>query len=477
MNLIKKYKSMSVQARAALWFVFCSFLQKGISFVTVPIFTRMMTTEEYGAFTLYLSWLQIFTVITSLYLYNGVFDNGMAKFAHDRDRYTASMQGLTVCLNTVVFLVVLLFIKPFEVLLGMTPVMIILMFAEMYVTPALAFWTGKKKFEYKYASVVAVTLAKSVLNPILGIAAIAVARDAVMARIVSVVVVELIFCGTVMILQFWRGKIFFHKEYWMYGVKLATPMLPHYLSTVILNQGDRVMIERMVGKTELALYGVAYNIGMLVKLFVSAINSAIIPWVYGKLKEGNIQPIRKRFSGLMILVALISLGLMLISPEVVLIFGSSEYANAVYIIPPVAASVFFVFLYGLTSYPEFYYEKTWFLMIASVAAALLNVLLNFFCIQWFGYVAAAYTTLFCYIAYGVGHHIIGGRILKAETGESSLIEVPLTVGISVALIVSCWLVSYTFDWFVVRYGVILAGVVAAFCCRKQIVGFLVNFDK
>ena len=477
MNILAKYKSMSVQARAALWFVFCSFLQKGISFVTVPIFTRMMTTEEYGAFTLYLSWLQIFTVITSLYLYNGVFDNGMAKFADDRDRYTASMQGLTVCLNTVLFVLVLIFIKPFEVLLGMSPVMIILMFVEMYVTPALAFWTGKKKFEYKYTSVVAVTLAKTVLNPILGIFAITVSRDAVMARIVSVVAVEVIFCGTVMILQFWKGKTFFHKEYWKYGIKLATPMLPHYLSTVILNQGDRVMIEKMVGKTELALYGVAYNIGMLVKLFVSAINSAITPWVYGKLKQGDIPSIRKRFSGLMILVALISLGLMLISPEVVLIFGSTEYANAVHIIPPVAASVFFVFLYGLNSYPEFYYEKTWFLMIASVAAAVLNVVLNYFFIQWFGYVAAAYTTLICYIAYGVGHQIIGGRILKAQTGETSLIEVPLTVGISLALILSCWLVSYTFDWMLFRYGVIAAGAVVALYYRKQIMGFLVDFDK
>ena len=138
------------------------------------------------------------------------------------------------------------------------------------------------------------------------------------------------------------------------------------------------------------------------------------------MKAGDIPAIRKRFSPLLVLVAVISLGLMLVSPEVVLIFGSSKYADAVYIIPPVAASVFFVFLYGLNSYPEFYYEKTSFLMIASVASAILNVILNFFFIRWFGYVAAAYTTLLCYIAYSIGHQIIGGRILKEQTGEDSL---------------------------------------------------------
>ena len=55
MNITSKYRSLSIQARAAFWFTICSFLQKGISFITVPIFTRLMSTEEYGTYTVYLS--------------------------------------------------------------------------------------------------------------------------------------------------------------------------------------------------------------------------------------------------------------------------------------------------------------------------------------------------------------------------------------------------------------------------------------
>ena len=64
----------------------------------------------------------------------------------------------------------------------------------------------------------------------------------------------------------------------------------------------------------------------------------------------------------MLLVAAISFSLMLLSPELVLLFGSSGYASAAYVIPPVAASVFFIFLYNILSTPQFYYEKTSFLM-------------------------------------------------------------------------------------------------------------------
>ena len=44
------------------------------------------------------------------------------------------------------------------------------------------------------------------------------------------------------------------------------------------------MIDKMVGKTEVALYGLAYSIGMLVQLFVTGLNSAITPWMYKKIK-------------------------------------------------------------------------------------------------------------------------------------------------------------------------------------------------
>lgn len=51
MNITSKYRSLSVQAKAALWFTICSFLQKGISFITVPIFNA--SDEHRGVRNLY----------------------------------------------------------------------------------------------------------------------------------------------------------------------------------------------------------------------------------------------------------------------------------------------------------------------------------------------------------------------------------------------------------------------------------------
>ena len=60
-----QYKKLDIKAKAVIWFTICSFLQKGISFITVPVFARIMPTSEYGLYTVYLSWLQILTIFTS----------------------------------------------------------------------------------------------------------------------------------------------------------------------------------------------------------------------------------------------------------------------------------------------------------------------------------------------------------------------------------------------------------------------------
>ena len=54
------------------------------------------------------------------------------------------------------------------------------------------------------------------------------------------------------------------------------------------------------------------------------------------------------------------------------------------------------------------------LSIQARAAAVANVVLNFIFIRIFGYVAAGYTTLACYILYSVGHYVVSKRILVAE---------------------------------------------------------------
>ena len=479
MKIITKYKSLSRQAKAALWFVMCSFLQKGISFVTVPIFTRLLSTEEYGVYSLYLSWLQVLTIFTSLYLYNGVLDNAMAKFKDDRDAFISSMQGICTVIFCTVAIVTAFFYPLVKRIIGLEPIVMLLMFIEMFFTPATNFWMGRQRFEYRYKKLVAITLLKSLMNPILGIVAVSLSVHKDLARISSVVVVEAAIGGILMLYQYYKGRHFYVKKYWSYGIKLAVPMLPHYLSGMILNQGDRIMINTMVGTAEVALYGVAYSIGMLVQLFVTAINSAITPWLYDRMEKHRVDEIKTVSTLLLLFIAGIAIALMLIAPEGILIFGSTKYAEAVYVIPPVAASVFFIFMYSLLSFPQFYYGKTKFLMVASLGAALLNIVLNYIFIKLFGYVAAGYTTLVCYIVYSIGHYLVSLRIIRNELNDRSanIINTNIVLLISVLLILATIVVNFLVKLTAVRYAILTMLLGIIFVKRKVIIDSFRNFKQ
>lgn len=472
MNIIDKYKKMSVQAKAGIWFVLCSCLQKGISFITVPIFTKLLTSEEYGTYSVYLSWLHIISIITSLNLFYGVLDNGMSKFDKDRDRFISSMQGLTITITTVFLLIFVAASDFWAGLLHLAPIYILLMFVEMYLTPCIMFWSGRQRFEYRYKRLVIITFSKSLANPLLGIIMVFLMKDRALARVISVVIVESAFCLVILIVQFLKGKVFFDKSYWKYGLKLAVPMLPHYMSGIILNQGDRIMIENMVSKSAVAYYSVAYSIGMLVQVFTSAINSAITPWVYSKMKTNDDSGVAERFNGLLLLVAGVSVCLMVVSPELMLIFGKEEYIQGAAVIPPVAASVFFIFLYYLFSLPQFYFEKTKFLAIASVIAAILNIILNYIFISMFGYFAAGYTTLACYILYSVGHYFVSKNVLKHNMAGKKLYDIKIVIIISILLILFGVAVNFIFDYPVIRYCILLIGCIICFLNRRKIINLI-----
>ena len=83
-KIIKKYQSVPVQVRASFWFLVCSFLQRGISVITTPIFTRLLTTGNYGQYGVFNSWLDIVSIFVTLRLYYGVFVRGLVKFEMTR---------------------------------------------------------------------------------------------------------------------------------------------------------------------------------------------------------------------------------------------------------------------------------------------------------------------------------------------------------------------------------------------------------
>lgn len=466
-RFIEKYKKMPVTVRASIWFMFCTFMQKGISVLTTPIFTRLLTTTEYGMYGVFDSWMGIITIFVGMRLYYGVYLQGLVKFSEDRNVFSSSLQGLTLTLTVAWTIIYFLFRDFWNRVTSLTTVQMMAGLVMIWATAAFNFWAGEQRTQYKYRTLVGLTIAISIAKPVLSIILIKNAQDKVTARILGITLAELIGYTGLFITQMRRGKKFYSAKYWKYALMFNLPLIPHYLSQTVLASSDRIMIEKMIGASEAGIYGLAYKLSNLMIMVNTALNQTLTPWLYSKIKEKQLSDLSRISVLSLSLVCGMNLAMIAIAPEALTVFAPSTYSAAVYCIPPVSMSVIFTFSYELFAKFEFYYEKTGWIMTASVIAAGANLLLNYIFIPIFGYAAAAYTTLFCYMIYTGAHYTMMNRVCKSNDLPKPY-NGKLILMIYGVFLVSGFLLMGTYSMPMVRYGLIIIAIAAAIWKRRSI---------
>ncbi|MEE0779398.1 MAG: oligosaccharide flippase family protein [Massilimicrobiota sp.] len=479
-RLINKYNNLPVQIRASFWFLICSFLQKGISMITTPIFTRLLSTSEYGQFSVFNSWLGICTVIVSLQLYSGVYSSGLVKFEEERNVFTSSMEGLCTTLVMIWTIIYLLFHDFWNNIFQLTTVQMLAMLVMIWTTAIFHFWSLDQRVDFKYKALVIVTLIVSLAKPILGIVLVINANDKVTARILGLVLVELVAYTGFFFSHMKKGKVFYSKQFWKYALIFNIPLIPHYLSMTVLSSSDRIMIGNMCGNSQAGIYSLAYSISQIMTMFNTALLSTLEPWIYKKIKVKKIKEISKVAYPAFIAIACLNIMLIACAPEAVSIFAPKEYYEAIYIIPPVAMSVFFIFLYTFFATFEFYYNKTKYIALATTIGALLNIGLNYICIKLFGYIAAGYTTLVCYIAFAIFHYIFMNKVCDEYLEGVRPYNKKIMITLSVLFLMLGFVFLFTYQNIILRYVLILMILIIFVLNYKKIIKifkYMVNLKK
>ena len=431
-------------ARASICFSAAMFLQKGILSLSTPLFTRIMTQVEYEQYTVYYAWSTILTIVATLNLSSGALNNQLVKAEHSEREIISAFQGLSTIWATGFFIVVVA-----AYLIGLRIEILpsylwVLMFLSFIVTPAYEIWTVSKRFKYDYRLPCFFMVGVAVLNLILPLTAVLLSKNKGEAKILATILVNIAVGITFWLFNWWKCHSLYSSDIWKAAIVFNLPLLPHFLSLTILNQSDKIMIERLCEPGQAAIYAVAHTVAAMIQLVMTAMNYSLVPWTYKKLKLGESKVIARRSNQILFTVCCVLGLLMLFSPEVMYIMAPREYREATFIIPAMVGGIFFNYLYQFFGRVEMYHEKTKYMMIGSVACASFNIVLNAVFIRKYGYQAAAYTTLVCQLGLCVMH----GGIVSKLTREEGYKEKPydirgiITVSAIVILVGAIMLVLY-----------------------------------
>ena len=470
----RQYQSLSIQTRSALWYAACNILQKGISVISTPFFSRIMTPDEYGVFSVYMTWESIVLVFATLNLASSVYLRGLIKYDEDENEFTASIYSLFFIVFFVTFCVWLLLAKIWDKYTGLGIELMLMMFADMLVSTAFHFWSAKQRVFYEYKRLVVVTLINAIIKPIVGIIAVVVFADKhVLARVLSFTIVDVVTFGIFLGGMFAKCLKKISTKYWKYALSYNIPLVPHYLSQIVLNQSDRIMIKSICGDFSAGIYSLAYTAATTISIVNQSILNSYNPWMYKQIKEKKYEEINKYSIKLLLIIIMFSLALIVFAPEIIAIFAPASYYEAIWIVPPVAASIYFSFLYSLFANFEFYFEKTRIMMVASCAGAVLNIILNALAIPIFGYIAAGYTTLICFVLYCVAHYLVMNSILK-KTISCQVYNMKLILVLSIVFIGIAFLFMMLYDKNILRYTVEVVFVIIGVFKRKELKNVIVR---
>ena len=459
MDIIKKLAKIPRQVKSAAAYTFATLFTRGLAIITVPIFTRIMSTDQIGIVNLYNSWFGLISVVATLSLTSGGYMLAMKEYENERDQYEASVLSLTSLITIIIMGIYFIAPSYWQNILGLPRNLLRLMLFGLLVSPAQDFWLARQRYEYRYKLSCITTIGTALIASLLSIYAVYYAGKNQLENIAHwrlyanfIIVYGVAFCFWVYI--FFKGKTLYNKKYWKFSLSLSIPLVGYSIASQILNVSDRMMISRMVNNSAVGIYSTLYSVSSISTLFWTAIHSSMVPHIFQTI-EKKTNSIKKISSILLTLYAIIAILMILLAPEIVKILATKEYYEAIYIMPPIAAGIFFIAVFNLYSDIAVYFKKTKYIMYPGVAAAIINLILNYIFIKLLGYMAAAYTTLISYMLLALFQGIIAQKLERENNLKQSIYDNRYIVLLSAVTTIISLLGIFLYGNIILRYITIL----------------------
>lgn len=413
--------------RSGVWYTISSVSVKTILIITTPIFTRLMSTTDYGMSATFATWFALLNVICSLNLWYSI---GRAKldFPGKLDEFVGSIQLLVILFTTAVGVVSYIFLDEVSHLLEMNKSLVIALFIYLLAFPAVQLTQAKFKYLYNYKGNIAITIYTTLATVVLSLIFVLIlSNQRALGKSLGAVVSAVLLAVIIWIYTLKNGLAKCNIKYWKYALIICLPLILNSISLNILAQSDRIFITKYCGTNYTGIYSLAYSYAILINIVLNAVNEAWLPWFHDSLNDNQVEQIRRNVKPLIVFGCWFGIGCIAIAPEAIAALGGEAYSDGVRVVPPVALGVVCSYIFQQYEHIELHMKKTWFISLGTIIAATINIVLNYIFVQIFGFVAAAYTTLICYLILMVIHHFISRFILKVHLYEDKFMYMAIGI--------------------------------------------------
>ncbi len=423
-------------------FVIARFVPMGASFLLLPLYTKYLTTSDYGIVALATTFSNILTILC-LQSVEGAFGRfyyDIQEDARRREFFGANwlfllFYSLAVCgvveiagslIGTLGFQDI-----PYQPYLRLVVWTVFLNTVALSLPRAL-FLVREQAWQYA-----GVNLAVFGISTLLIVDFIVIRGEGALGNLRGTFFGTAIVAAVGLVVTLRNIRFVLHWSYIRAALMFVVPAIPHLLALWALNLSDRFILQQYVSLADVGVYSFGATIGSVVLLIALSVAEAINPFYYRTAStHAQASSILARLATYYVaLIAWLGVGMVALVREVVsMIAARPEYNAAVQVVPLVVAgcvalSFYYVFVAAV------YYSKRlrWLPVVTGISSAT-SICLNLLLIPRLGYIGAALTTFISFSLQAVAMYRVARGVFPLPYEWRRLtIVVVLAVGASAGL--------------------------------------------
>ena len=459
-------------------YLFAHIATKALAFVSIPVYTRIMTVADYGVVNVFMSVIGIAVVLLKLNCQSSInryyYD---AKDEEDYKRFVGTNIVLVFIIFAVLSLIGIVLLPFISRLLAFNYLL------TLSIIPVAAYTIVNTVFTSIYSplmeskKIAVVTAIQVYLSFAISIVCI-IAMDSnkyfgyVLGNIIASVLL-----AVYMVRQIKPYcTLCFDKKYLGYIFNYALPTIPYKLSAVIIAQFSKIFMSSQQGFESAGVYSLANNIASLLSIVILTTNDAWIPYFFRYMNAKDHKSIDHDLNLIWRLTLIAGFFLSLFAWEMGYILAGRDYLEQLYIAPVVV----FGFLFFQWAYVflrnTLYAKKNIWNALAIIIGGISNVLLNSWLIPLYSGLGAAIAIMISYLLMLISGALFNHFILKEYCPRTGLFMKPLLIYLPFCIVS---ILSYRIPWTLSVLGIkiilfLLLCVVLLLPYRTQLITIINN---
>lgn len=383
-----------------------TFVGQIIPFLLLPILTRYLTPQEYGIISVFIVTTSIVVNFVGLNLPAAVQRIYVDLSSKELSHYIGTAFVL-ICAASIVLLGVFYGARDAISKLTAIPpswvaVIILVTFCQAIIALLQVIWRMERKAKHFVMFQISMTAANLGLSILFVVGLLWHWQGRVLGIVCSAVLFGMISLFLLNSKGYFRFR--FKREHARYMLLFSLPLIPHTLSTWIITASDRLFVVNMVGASALGIYSVGYALGQIIQLVQHAFSQAWVPFLFEELKkdrhEIRVKVVKCIYLHHVVIFVLVIL-LHIVAPYFLTFFVGDSFQGASQFVLWVASGYALNGMYRMVIPILNYANKTKFVPIGSVVAAVVNLGLNYILISRNGAIGAAQATFFSFLVFYV----------------------------------------------------------------------------